>query len=134
MLSPLGLEKGKPFAPAEREKKLLADGALIGELMSMNISYAKRFPNSYYRDDAKWAYVVLLDPKQETPNLLRNSMSAPITSTRRSPWLQGWSARRRAWAQRTSAPTRTRTTGGSTAARPTACTCRQTLRPKTSGR
>jgi hypothetical protein len=40
MLAPLGLEKGKPFAPADREKKLLADGALIGELMSMNISYA----------------------------------------------------------------------------------------------
>ena len=34
----------------------------------MNISYAKRFPDSYYRKDAKWAYVVLLDPKQETPN------------------------------------------------------------------
>ena len=68
MLAPLGLEKGKPFAPAAREKRLLTDGALIGELMSMNISYSKRFPDSYYRKDAKWAYVVLLDPKQETPN------------------------------------------------------------------
>jgi hypothetical protein len=68
MLAPLGLEEGRPFAPAEREKKLLADGALIGELMSMNISNPKRFPDSYYRNDAKWAYVVLREPKQETPN------------------------------------------------------------------
>jgi hypothetical protein len=47
-LAPLGLEKGKPFAPAEREKKLIADSAL----MAMNISYDKRFPDSYYRKDA----------------------------------------------------------------------------------
>jgi hypothetical protein len=39
MLAPLGLEKGKPFKPAEREAKLLTDGAVIGELMSMNISF-----------------------------------------------------------------------------------------------
>ena len=34
----------------------------------MNISFAKRFPNSYYRDDAKWAYVIMFDPSQEKPN------------------------------------------------------------------
>ncbi|MGE8064796.1 DUF1254 domain-containing protein [Pseudomonas sp. NPDC089569] len=68
MLAPLGLEKGKPFQPGEREKKLLIDGALMGELMSMNISYAKRFPDSYYRQDAKWAYVIMFDPGQETLN------------------------------------------------------------------
>jgi len=67
MLAPLGLEKGKPFKPGEREKKILTDGALMGELMSMNISYAKRFPDSYYRKDAKWAYVIMFDPKQESP-------------------------------------------------------------------
>ena len=55
MLAPFGIEKDKPFAPGERETKILTDGALMGELMSMNISFAKRFPNSYYRDDAKRA-------------------------------------------------------------------------------
>ena len=64
MLAPLGLEKGKPFAPAEREKKLIADGAF----MSMNISYTKRCPDWSYCKDAKWAYVILLVPKQETLN------------------------------------------------------------------
>jgi hypothetical protein len=68
MLAPLGIEKGKSFTPDERETKILNDGALMGELMSMNISYAKRFPDSYYRDDAKWAYVIMFDPGQERPN------------------------------------------------------------------
>ena len=65
MLAPLGLEKGKKFQPSERNAKLLTDGALMGELMSMNMSYAKRFANSYYRPDAKWAYVIMFDPGQE---------------------------------------------------------------------
>jgi hypothetical protein len=34
----------------------------MGQLMSMDISYAKRFPDSYYRDDARWAYVIMFDP------------------------------------------------------------------------
>jgi hypothetical protein len=68
MLAPLGLEKGKKFAPDARQAKLLTEGAQIGELMSMNISYAKRFENSYYRPDTKWAYVIMFDPEQEAPN------------------------------------------------------------------
>jgi hypothetical protein len=65
MLAPLGLEKDKKFQPSERNARLLTEGALMGELMSMNISYAKRFENSYYRPDTKWAYVIMFDPGQE---------------------------------------------------------------------
>jgi hypothetical protein len=36
--------------------------------MAMNISFAKRFEDSYYRPDSKWAYVIMLDPSQERPN------------------------------------------------------------------
>jgi len=68
MLAPLGLEKGKKFQPTERQTALLTEGARIGELMAMNISYAKRFENSYYRPDTKWAYVIMFDPSQEKPN------------------------------------------------------------------
>jgi murein L,D-transpeptidase YafK len=46
----------------------LAQGALVGELMSINISYAKRFENSYYRPGTKWAYVIMFDPSQEKKN------------------------------------------------------------------
>src|SRR5262245_57712579 len=65
MLVALGLEKGKPFKPNERQTRLLTDGAFMGEMMAMNISYAKRFENSYYRPDTKWAYVIMFDPSQE---------------------------------------------------------------------
>ena len=68
MLAPLGLEKGRKFQPSERQAKLLTEGAHMGELMSMNISYAKRFDNSYYRPDSRWAYVIMFDPGQERPN------------------------------------------------------------------
>jgi murein L,D-transpeptidase YafK len=39
----------------------LAQGALV----SMNISYAKRFENFYFRPGTKWAYVIMFDPSQE---------------------------------------------------------------------
>ena len=47
MLAPLGLEKGKKFQPSERNAKLLTEAALMGELMAMNISFAKRFNDSF---------------------------------------------------------------------------------------
>ena len=46
----------------------LVQGELVGELMSMNISYAKRFENFYYRPGTKWAYVIMFDPSQEKKN------------------------------------------------------------------
>ena len=34
MLKPLGIEKGKPFQPDERQKKILIEAALVGEAMA----------------------------------------------------------------------------------------------------
>ena len=68
MLAPLGIEKGKRFQPNARQTKLLTEGAVMGELMAMNISFAKRFEDAYYRPDSKWAYVIALDPSQERAN------------------------------------------------------------------
>ena len=34
MLKPLGIEKGKPFNPNERQKKILTEAALVGEAMA----------------------------------------------------------------------------------------------------
>ena len=65
MLQPLGLEKDKKFQPNERQVRLLTEGAQLGELMSMDISYAERFEDPYYRPDTKWAFVVMMDPGQE---------------------------------------------------------------------
>lgn len=68
MLSPLGIEKGKPFAPDERQQKLLTKGAETGELMAINFSFNKRFAGARYRPDAHWDYVLTFDPSQEEEN------------------------------------------------------------------
>jgi hypothetical protein len=68
MLAPLGIEKGNPFAPDERQRKILTDGAATGELMAMNFSFNKRFAGARYRPDTHWDYVLTFDPLQEEPN------------------------------------------------------------------
>ncbi|MDO9024294.1 DUF1254 domain-containing protein [Zwartia sp.] len=65
MLAPLGIEKGKPFKPDERQKKLLMEATFVGESMAMAISFDKRVEGSRYRPDSNWQYVIMLDPKQE---------------------------------------------------------------------
>jgi hypothetical protein len=54
MLKPLGIEKGKPFRPDDRQKKLLTEAAFVGEQMAKTNSFDKRFPGSSYRPDARW--------------------------------------------------------------------------------
>lgn len=69
MLAPLGIEKGKPFSPDDRQKKLLLQGAEVGELMAMNFSFNKRFEGAKYRPDANWVYALeMKDPNQEDVN------------------------------------------------------------------
>lgn len=41
-LRQLGIEKGKPFNPTERQKKILIDGAETGELMAKTLVYNER--------------------------------------------------------------------------------------------
>ena len=60
----LGIEKGKPFSPDARQKKLLEEAALVGEAMAQANSFESRFPGVKYRDDASWEYVIFLDPSQ----------------------------------------------------------------------
>lgn len=54
MLKPLGIEKGKPFQPDERQEKILTEAAFVGEQMAKANSFDKRFPGSAYRTDARW--------------------------------------------------------------------------------
>ena len=42
MLEPLGIIKGKPFAPDARQTKILNEGAALGELMTRNLQINKR--------------------------------------------------------------------------------------------
>jgi hypothetical protein len=65
MLRDLGIEKGKPFKPDERQKKLFEDAALLGEEICKALTYEKRFiPNNRYRPDASWEFGLVVDPDQ----------------------------------------------------------------------
>jgi len=61
VLRPLGLEKGKPFKPDARQKKILTDAALVGEAMAKANSADRRFAGGKYRPDAHWDFALQLD-------------------------------------------------------------------------
>jgi hypothetical protein len=69
MLKPLGIERGKPFNPDERQKRILSEAAAVGELMAKANAFDKRFADSRYRPDAHWDYVIMADPAQDLPGL-----------------------------------------------------------------
>ncbi|MEG9504360.1 MAG: DUF1254 domain-containing protein [Methylorubrum extorquens] len=65
MLKPLGIEKGKPFKPDARQRRILEEGARVGEMMAQVKSFTKREADARYRPEARWDYVILMDPSQE---------------------------------------------------------------------
>ena len=67
MLKPLGIEKGKPFAPTDRQKKILADAAVTGELMAKANTYTKRFEDAYW-PGARWKDVLAVNTTQRENN------------------------------------------------------------------
>ena len=68
MLKPLGIEKGKPFQPDERQRAILEDAAQVGHAMARTLLFdaeqriggATAFPGTH------WHWVVLMDADQET--------------------------------------------------------------------
>jgi len=56
----LGIEKGKPFAPDERQKKILIAAAEKGQQMAMANSFEKRFADVKHWPDKKWDYVLIM--------------------------------------------------------------------------
>jgi hypothetical protein len=66
MLRSIGIEKGKPFEPTDRQVKLLTEATLIGEAMARANDFAKRdIDLAYYADGVNWEFALVLDPKQE---------------------------------------------------------------------
>lgn len=61
MLKQLGIEKGKPFEPAERLVRILEQGAAAGELMAQANTFAKRFAQGAYWPDRRWEQAIVLD-------------------------------------------------------------------------
>jgi len=56
MLAPLGIEKGKPFAPTEQQKQILTEAVLVGEAMAKAIDFKKspRLRDAHYVEGSGW--------------------------------------------------------------------------------
>ena len=79
MLRPLGIEPGKPFAPDERQTKLLTEATFVGEAMAKANAFDKRFAGARYRPDAHWDYVIMVDPRQDLPGFSQLDERAAYT-------------------------------------------------------
>ena len=66
MLKPLGIEKGKKFEPDARQKKILEQGAVVGEAMARANTYASRHKEAKNWADAQWKRIILCEADQET--------------------------------------------------------------------
>ncbi len=50
----IGIQKGKPFAPDERMKKLLIEAAAVGDATARTIAYRLRSRDGYYYANGNW--------------------------------------------------------------------------------
>jgi hypothetical protein len=56
MWAALGIQKGKPFAPDARMKKILTEAAALGDATARAIAYRMRDRAGYIFDNANWRY------------------------------------------------------------------------------
>jgi hypothetical protein len=54
MWASLGIQKGKPFAPDERMKKILTEAAAVGDATARTIAYRLKDRAGYYYDNSNW--------------------------------------------------------------------------------
>ncbi len=65
MIKDLGIEKGKPFNPDARQKKILEEAALIGEAMAKTNDFANdRLEDAHYMPNSHWEYATTGVPNQ----------------------------------------------------------------------
>ena len=50
----IGIEKGKPFAPDARMKKILTEAAAVGDATVRTITYQSRIPEAFYYPNSTW--------------------------------------------------------------------------------
>ncbi len=54
LLASIGIEKGKPFAPDERMKKILVEAAAVGNATARTISFKNRIPGAFFFPNSAW--------------------------------------------------------------------------------
>ncbi|MRG60691.1 DUF1214 domain-containing protein [Agromyces sp. CFH 90414] len=70
MLKPLGIEKGKPFQPDDRQTRILEEAAELGDAMARNVMYenSQRMSGATAFPGTRWDWVILVTPRQEAEN------------------------------------------------------------------
>lgn len=54
LLASIGIEKGKPFAPDERMKRILTDAVAVGNVTARAITFRTRIKEAYYYPNSAW--------------------------------------------------------------------------------
>jgi hypothetical protein len=54
LFAAIGIEKGKPFAPDARMKKILTDAAAVGDATARTVTYKTRIKEAYYYPNSAW--------------------------------------------------------------------------------
>jgi hypothetical protein len=69
ILAAIGIEKGKPFAPDARMKKILTDAVAVGNVTARALTFRTRIKEAYYYPNSAWysnmpggSYEFLLQP------------------------------------------------------------------------
>ena len=50
----IGIEKGKPFKPDERMKRILTEAAAVGDATARTLTYKSRIPEAFYYPNSTW--------------------------------------------------------------------------------
>ena len=86
MLEPLGIVKGKPFSPDERQTNILKEGGALGELMTRNLQINLRYTEPYWAG-TQWYKSFDFSIPQETNTIVELDQRATwfyeaVTSTK----------------------------------------------------
>jgi hypothetical protein len=65
-LASIGIEKGKPFAPDARMKKILNEAVAVGDATARAITYSMRQKENYFYNNSAWRRLFLGGTKFET--------------------------------------------------------------------
>jgi hypothetical protein len=63
-LKPLGIEKGKPFEPTPRQRKILEEALVVGEAMARANGFDTRHPDAEYVEGSQWDFPLVVNPTQ----------------------------------------------------------------------
>ncbi|MGB5615849.1 MAG: DUF1214 domain-containing protein [Desulfobacterales bacterium] len=54
LLASIGIEKGKPFKPDARMKKILTEAAAVGNITARTLAYKSRINEAYFYENSAW--------------------------------------------------------------------------------